>query len=416
MKRIIFLVMFVASLLLAAGIVVAGCGGGDGTGEAPAARIDKAIQKNPDIKSGHVDYDVNVEGAADLSSLSGSSTSSGGGSPTSFKLGISGGMDFDNSDQASPKAKGTVTLTGLSDLVSQMGQTSAGSSGIDTSGMADQISSFLKDLEFVSVDKKAYVKMAGTWYDLGDAASASSDLSGLGALGGVSGLGGVGDSMGTSTNAADTQCIENAMKDPAKFSSDKLFKNLTETGSESIDGVDTTHFKAEIDMDKTIATITEISKSCGQPEAAGGLEGSTAQMSKLFKTLNVDLWIDKDNLTRQVRITMEVDPAAVSDVASGLGSSLGGASTTSSSSGLESLKIDATVKLSRTGEQFDIQKPSGDISKIEDLLGGMMGSSLGGASDLGDTSGLGGLSGLEGTSTDSSGGFGIGSDIVTSSQ
>ena len=211
---------------------------------------------------------------------------------TTFKIGINGGMDFDNSNQASPKAKGTVTLTGLSDLISQMSQSSGSSSGIDMSGIADQISSYLKDMEFVSVDKKVYVKLAGTWDDLGDAASASSDLGGLGALGGVSGLGGVGGSTGTSTNAADTQCIENAMKDPAKFSSDKMFKNLSEAGSEKIDGVDTTHFKADIDMDKTIATLTELGKSCGQPEAAGGLEGSTAQMSKLFKTLNVELWIE----------------------------------------------------------------------------------------------------------------------------
>jgi len=403
MKRITFLFMFVASLLLAVGVVASGCGGSGGSSEAPNVLVDKAIQKNPDVKSGHIDYTINIEGAGDLSSLSGSS----GGGSTSFKIGMTGGADFDNSNQAAPKAKGTITFTGLTDLINQMSQSSGSTAGLDLSSMSEQISSFLKDMEFVAVDNKVYLKLAGTWYDLGDASSASSDLSGLGALGGATGMGGI-SSLGTTTDA-DTQCFENAMKDSSKFGSDKLFKNLTTVGSEKIDGTDTTHIKADVDLAKTVQTISDISKSCGQAEASGGLEGGSAQISKLFKTLTVEMWIDNDNMTRQVKITMEVDPAAVSDVASGLGGSLG-TDTTSATPGLESLKIDVSVKLSKVGEQFDIQKPSGQISKIEDLMGGLLGSSLG------DTSGLGGLGGLGGTSTDSgSSDSGFSTDVPTPS-
>lgn len=407
MKKIAIFIMLVTGLIMAVG-VVAGCGG-NGGGEAPSAKVDKAIQKNPDIKSGRIDFEVNISGSGNLAALSGDTTAGGGSQ--NFSLGISGAADFDNNDPANPKAKGAVTFTGLSELIAQMGAASGDTSGFDMSSITDQIASFLKDVEFVAVDNKLYLKLAGTWYDMGDASSMG-DLGGLGALGGAGGLGG---SLGTSTSA-DTQCFENAMKDPVKISADKLFKNLSEVGSEKIEGTDTTHYKAEVDIDKAIATFSEIAKSCGQPEAAGGLEGGQAQLSQFFKATTVEMWIDKDNIMRQAKISAEIDPKAISDVGSAMGGSLGGTDTTSSS-GLESLKLEASVKLSKIGESFDIQKPEGQISKIEDLLGGLTGlGGLGGTSGLGDTSGLGGLEGLEGlggTGTDSSG-FG-GNDIATPS-
>lgn len=351
-----------AGLLLAAALLVAaGCGQAS-----PGETVDKAIQTSQDVKSEHIDFDVSLEVTGDASALG---PELEGVLPLVMK--VTGGVDADNTDPDNPKAKGTVSFEGMEKILSSL-QQAEGTADAQTQLGLDLIGGALSDLEFVTVDKKAYFKVAGTWYELGDASAF--DMTGL-------------NLSGTDTN---TQCYQDAMKDPAKFGSDKVFTNLQEVGEEKIDGTDTRHFRADIDLDKTLTALTEIARGCGDAEAAGGLEGGSTQLKSFFRTLQAEMWIDKDNNFRQVKINIEADPQALADLAASMGGSTG-----ATTGGLDALKLNVTLKFSQFGAQFDITKPEGEIMNLEDL----MSSSLGGSLGLGGTSGLEGLEGLEGLDT-----------------
>lgn len=366
MKKLMVLLI---SLMLVMAVATAGCGK-----TSPSETVDKALTQSQSFTTEHVDYDVNLGIKGDMSAL-GSEFSSLG----DFSFAVKGGMDIDKKNADSPKVKGKVAITGLDDIIK--GLASAGGSSAsdpDTQMGLNLISGFLSDIEFVVVDKKGYVKLAGSWYDMGD----SSSLTDLGSTAGVD----------LSSSTSNSKCYEDAMKDTSKFGSDKLMKGLQEVGDEKVDGTDTRHFKADIDLDKSLTTMADIARGCGDSEGAGGLEGGKKEINSMFKTFTIEMWVDKDNNMRQLKVNVEIDGKAISDAA---GSMTG--SDSSSTGGLEAITLDFTAKFSRFGEDFNITKPEGDILKLEDLMGSSgLGSSLGGLG--GGTSTTGGTS-TSGTST-----------------
>lgn len=371
MKKLMVLLI---SLMLIMAVATTGCGK-----TSPSETVDKALTQSQSFTTEHVDYDVNMGIKGDMSAL-GSQFSSLG----DFSFAVKGGMDIDKKNADSPKVKGKVAITGLDDIIK--GLASAGGSSAsdpDTQMGLNLISGFLSDIEFVVVDKKGYVKLAGSWYDMGD----SSSLTDLGSTAGVD----------LSSSTSNSKCYEDAMKDTSKFGSDKLMKGLQEVGDEKVDGTDTRHFKADIDLDKSLTTMADIARGCGESEGAGGLEGGKKEINSMFKTFTIEMWVDKDNNMRQLKVNVEIDGKAISDAAGSLTGS-----DSSSTGGLEAITLDVTAKFSRFGEDFNIAKPEGEILKIEDLMGSSgLGSSLGG---LGGSSGTGTTGGTSTSGTSTTGG------------
>ncbi|MHB1391441.1 MAG: hypothetical protein ACYCXF_09510 [Thermoleophilia bacterium] len=361
MKKLMVLLF---SLMLVVGIVaVTGCG----SSAPPSDTVDKALTQAQSFTSEHVDYEVNLGIKGDLSSLGAQFSSLG-----DLNFAVKGGADIDNRNADSPKAQGTLAVTGLDEIMKGLaGAGGASATATQTQKSLSLIAGYLSDMQFVVVDKTAYAKMAGSWYNMGN----TSSLSSLGSTTGVD----------LSSTASNSKCYKDAMKDTSKFGSDKIMKNLSEVGSENVDGTDTTHFKADIDLSKTLTALADIARGCGNSQGAGGLEGGQQQLTSMFRTFTMEMWVDKDNNMRQVKINMDIDGKAIGNAAS----SMTGSTTTTG--GLDSITIDITARFSRFGEDFSIAKPEGTILKLQDLLGSSgLGSSLGGLS---------GLSGPSGTST-----------------
>lgn len=371
MKKLMVLLI---SLMLVMAVATTGCGK-----TSPSETVDKALTQGQSFTTEHVDYDVNMGIKGDMSAL-GSQFSSLG----NISFAVKGGADIDNKNADSPKVKGTVAITGLDDIIKGLaGAGGASSSSSDTQSL-NMISGFLSNMEFVVVDKTVYAKLAGSWYNMGD----SSSLTNLGSTAGVD----------LSSSTSNSKCYEDAMKDTSKFGSDKLMKNLQEVGDEKVDGTDTRHFKGDIDLDKSLTATADIARGCGDSEGAGGMEGGKQQLTSMFKTFTIEMWVDKDNNMRQLKVNVEIDGKAISDAAGSLTGS-----DNSSTGGLEAITLDVTAKFSRFGEDFNIAKPEGEILKIEDLMGSSgLGSSLGGLGGPSGTSTTGGTSTGGGTSSGTS--------------
>lgn len=365
MKKSVFLAMgAILIMVMLVAMVASGCGGT--TAQSPSEKIDSSIQKQKDIKSVHVDYDLQMEIKGDATALG---EEFAGLMP--FALGVKGGADVDNKGDK-VKAKGNITLVGLEEIISGLAD-SSGEMDAETMLGLGMISSMFADMQFVLLDEKLYINLAGTWYET-DASSA----------GDVTGMSDVTDSA----DKIDQKCIENAMTDTSKFGANMIMTEITEVGSEKVNEVDTKHYRANLDLDKALTQLSTVMTDCGSAESADALETSKSELNKMLKKKEIDMWIDNDNNLVGLKITVELDPAAIADTADTLGSDTAGAG----AEGLESIMISMDLKMSNFNQDMDISKPSGTIMPMEDLLGGLGGSDLFGTDSLGGTSTTGGTS------------------------
>jgi len=363
-------VLLITALLFTA--VMSGCG----TSEAPAEKIDKSIQKQGEVKKRHIEYDLNMEIKGDASALG---PEFKGLLP--FSLGVKGAADVDNSGDK-VKAKGTIMLEGLDAIIESLAGASGEMDAETTLGLG-MMSSMFEDMEFVLLDEKLYIKLAGTWYET-DASSAG-DVSGM------------GSDITESSSDVDQDCVEKAMTDPSKFGSTKVMTDVVEVGTEQVNGTETRHFKANLDLDKALTEMSIVMRECGGAESAGALEASKSELNKMLKKKEIEMWIDKDNNMLQVKVTVELDPAAIADTAGSLGGDTAGAG----AEALDSITVTLNLKMSNFGQDIDVSKPPGNIVPLEDLMGG-----FGGLGSLGGSSGMdnrGGTSTTGGTSTSRSG-------------
>lgn len=377
MKKKFFLAMGTL-LIMALMFMVVASGCGEESSQTPSEKIDSAIQKQKDIKKVHVNYDMQIEIKGDAKALG---SEFEGLLP--FAMGIKGGADIDSSGDK-VKAKGNISLVGLEEIISGLAGASGEMDAETTLGLG-MISSMFADMEFVLLDETLYLNLAGTWYGM-DASSAG-DVSGLG-------------DMTDSASSVDQECIENALSDTSKFGSTIIMSEITEVGTEQINGADAKHYKANLDLDKALTELANVSRDCGSAEGAGALEAGKSELNQMFRKKEIEMWIDKDNNLVGLKVTVELDPAAIADTADSLGSD----SASTGAEGLESIMVSLDLKMSNFGMDVDISKPSGTIVPMEDLLGSFGGSDLFGGmegtdpwEDLGGTSTTGGSS--TGTST-----------------
>lgn len=373
-KTVILALGALLTLALMVTVIASGCGGDS---ETPQQKVDKAIQKSKDIKKMHVDYDMNMEIKGDAKALGAQFE---GLLP--FSLGIKGAADVDNSSDPA-KGKGNISLDGLDKIFSSIAGAS-GSADAQTQLGLGMVSNMFKDMQFVLLDEKLYIQLAGTWY-VTDANSAGSAA-------------GLGSDVANSTSSIDQACVTNAMADTSKFGAAQIMTDVALVGTETQNGVEVSHIKANLDLDKALTSLAGVMRDCGGAESAGALEAGKSELNKMFKKKEIEMWIDKDSNMAQFKVTVELDPAAIADTAG----SLSGSSTTSgAASGLDSITVSLNLNMSNFGQDVSVSKPSGTIVPLEDLMGsfGGLGSSLGGSG----SSGLGGTSTTGGTSTSRSG-------------
>ncbi len=350
MKKVLPVFLIGVAVLLA--VAASGCGGSASSTTA----IDNAIHNSSNVKSEHVDFNVALGVNGDLSTVE----------PTlkgllPLNLTIAGGTDIDMKDQSNPKAQGNIKIGGLDKLFSSIGQ--AEGSNPQTSMGLGLLSGMLSNIDFVLVDNDLYIKVSGNWYDTGNLSSAAGGLK-----------------LPTTGTTVNSSCYQNAAKDTSKFGAEKIFKNIQDMGNETIDGASTHHYKADINFDSLLTQVANATRDCGNAQAAGGIEAAKSQIGSVFKTASVEMWIGDDNYFHQAKLDLAMDPSVIAGLAGGTSTS--SAQGAAALKAIQSITFNVTVKQSKFNGSFNISKPSGNIQKLSDVLGGLTGGGglLGGSS------------------------------------
>jgi len=337
-----FLAMAVVLIAGLASYAVAQSSGGAQT---PAVQ---AVQ-NGDA-SRHVDYDVTLQVNGDLTAVD---PKLQGILP--LNLSAKGGADIAKSGD-SPAAQGNLQLSGVDAVIQKLAAENGGVSSQAALG-AGLISGFLSDIQFVAVDKVIYVNLGGTWYDTGDMSRH-------------------GDAKPDDENG-DKDKARACAKDAFPGGPKALLKDVKTVGQEDIDGAATTHTTATVDLDKALTEAATAARNCGKTDEAGKLETAKSQILGAVKQLNLDWWTDTDGQLRQAKAAIELNPASLAPLAAGMAANKPGDKPDGKAKinaeavlkGITSVKLDATVRFSRFGEDFQIAKPDGDIKPLKDLLG-----------------------------------------------
>jgi hypothetical protein len=113
------------------------------------------------------------------------------------------------------------------------------------------------------------------------------DLSQLGSASGVPGLGALATSPGSSDPSQFLQYLR------------AVGGSITKVGTESVNGVQTTHYKGTISLDKVPNALPAASRQA----AAAGIKQLETQTG--LKELPADVWIDDKHLVRQMQLNFD---------------------------------------------------------------------------------------------------------------
>ena len=101
--------------------------------------------------------------------------------------------------------------------------------------------------------------------------------------------------FGAATAAADPAAILAAIKDAL---------TVQEVGADSVDGAETTHYRATVDIVKLLPLLAEMSND--KPTDADMRE-TRDQLEKLgLETLPIDLWVDEAGFVKQMRLSVDM--------------------------------------------------------------------------------------------------------------
>ncbi|MHB1390958.1 MAG: hypothetical protein ACYCXF_06960 [Thermoleophilia bacterium] len=338
---------------VAAGIALIVAGLGSMALAQSGAEQSQAAQSTPaskDFVSRHVDYNVNLQVTGDLSAVD-----PGLQGVLPLNLNAQGGADIQPGTNG-PSAAGDLKLSGFDGLVQKLT-----ASGSDTSGRgalgAGIVKGILSDVRFTVIDKDLYLQLGGVWYDTG----------------------GMSGHQGTKPDNNSSNSGDPANRDAARACAEGAFpggpsallKDVKTVGQEDIDGVTTTHKSASVDIDKALAEGAAAMTSCGKTDEAAKLEAARAQITGAVKQVDLEWWTDADGQLRQAKATVNIEPAALAGLTA-LAPHPGGQQNARAEAvlkGIQSVTLDATIKFSRFGEQFDIQKPAGNITSLKDIMG-----------------------------------------------
>ncbi len=299
-----------------------------------------ATTKTKNVVARHIDYNVSLQVNGDLSSLN---PKLKGILPLS--LGVKGGADV-KKDTGGLLAQGSIRLSGLDSIIQKIVAAHGSGNGAALGSLA---SGALSDIQFAEVNNDLYLKLGGTWYE----------ATGLQGCRGPrpAGSGATVKRPNIPRNHPD---LKGAFPGGAKA----LLKNVKQTGQENIDGAATTHYTATLDLGKAITEEAAALNKSGKTAQASRLEAASGQITGAFKRLNLEWWIDADGHIRQVKLDVEVEPAALAALAGGKN-----VKTETLLKDITSVKLDATVKFSNFGEDFQVVRPAGNVKPLGDLLG-----------------------------------------------
>ncbi|MDO8735742.1 MAG: hypothetical protein Q7K29_01485 [Thermoleophilia bacterium] len=312
-----------------------------------------------------------------------------------LNLNAKGGADLAKGESG-PEVDGNLQVTGL-DTIIQKAAAEMGAGNAQATLGAGMVQSALSDLQFIAVDDQMYVKLAGDWYNTGD----MSKYHGRKSDGDPGNDEEKADEAGADDNGTpadngeardkDRACAESAFPGGPKA----LLKDVKTVGQEDIDGTGTTHYQATVDLDKAITEGAEAARSCGKTDEAAQLEAARGQLTGAVKQLNLEWWLDADDQLRQARAAVSIEPATLAPLLATLDS--GGRHGAGSGArdavkeaeakvradaalkGIQSITLNATVKISRFGEDFQIAAPEGDVKQFSDLTGATCGQGQDGA-------------------------------------
>lgn len=181
--------------------------------------------------------------------------------------------------------------------------------------------------------------------------------------------------------------------------------NLTNEGSDDVDGTSTTKVSGDLNVGAAIDAIIKLTENpacSSQLEAAGPLpigelEKAKGELTSAVKAAHVDVYVGDDNIIRKLDAELTIEPKGTSK---------------------EKVEVEFELSLGGVNEEQDISAPSGakpleglfqklDINPIELLEAGSSGEGIGNLLEglIGDESSGGGSSG-GGSSSGSSGGSG----------
>lgn len=164
------------------------------------------------------------------------------------------------------------------------------------------------------------------------------------------------------------------------------FTNLSNDGTEDVDGTETTHISGDVDVAQMLDDFVGLAQSV--PGASSQVDQAQIdQASEAISSASFDLYSGtEDDLLRKLDLDVSIDPSAIASA---------------TPIPVDSVDFGLSVALSGVNEEQTIEAPSG-AKPIEDLL------SQFGLGGLGPIGGLGGLGGD--TGGDSLGGSGGNSD------
>jgi len=329
--------LFTAALMaLTLPAAIAGCGGDGGSDQDPQEVIDATFNNDATVTSGVLDLSVDASA----------------GDQGSFDASLSGPFQGVEDDPAAlPQVDLTATVSG---------------EGAGQSVNFDGGLTITDDNVFVTYGGQAYEVGSDTFNQLKDSIEAST---------GQAQGSDTGDAA-ASFQAGCEQAIEAQGGDASAcdFELSGWFTNLTNEGTEDLDGASVVHVSGDVDISQMLGDLVGIAQSV--PGAEGQVDQAQVdQVSEAISDASFDIYSgEDDNILRKLDVNVSVDPSAIA------GSEL---------VPVDSVDLGFSVGISDVNEEQTIDGPS-DAQPIDDLLGQFgLGGSLGdlGGGGLGDLGG-----------------------------
>jgi hypothetical protein len=326
-----------AVIALAVPTAIAGCGSDDGGDEDPQEVIDATFNNEEQVTSGVLNLSVDASA----------------GDQGSFTASLSGPFQGVEDD---PTALPQLDLTG----------------SISGEGAGQSV-----DFEggIVVTEDNAFVEYGGETYEVGTETFSQYKQAAEQSA---------GQAQSQETDAASSfqegceQAIEAQGGDPSAcdFDVSGWFTDLTNEGTEDVEGTDTVHISGNVDVAQMLEDFSGLASSV--PSAGGQVdEEQIQQASEAISDASFDVYSGADdNILRKLDLNVTIDPSAVESA---------------TPVPVESIDFGISFAVSAVNEEQTIEAPA-DAQPIEDLLGQF---GLGGLGPLGgleglDSSGLGG--------------------------
>ncbi len=329
--------LFTAALMaLTLPAAIAGCGGGGGSDQDPQEVIDATFNNDATVTSGVLDLSVDASA----------------GDQGSFDASLSGPFQGVEGDPtALPQIDLTATVSG---------------EGAGQSVNFDGGLTITDDNIFVTYGGQAYEVGSDTFNQLKDSIEASTGQA-------------QGSDTGDAAASFQASCEEAIQAQggdasACDFELSGWFTNLTNDGTEDLDGASVVHVSGDVDISQMLGDLVGIAQSV--PGAEGQVDQAQVdQVSEAISDASFDIYSgEDDNILRKLDFNLSLDPSAIegSEVVP-----------------VDSVDLGFSVGISDVNEEQTIDGPS-DAQPIDELLGQFgLGGSLGdlGGGGLGDLGG-----------------------------